>query len=392
MSARKIYFALLILILLVTGAACTRKTTAPQTPGAGATAGSPEQNHPAGGAALAIQQTKFFKGSIGSRLGLQMKLIRDGEKVTGNYSYQKVGAKIDLKGTIDQDGNLTLEEFDAGGKQTGLFKGSWLSDKDDGSVSVAGNWSKPGSEKKTAFSLHEEAIEFSGGVELAAKQIKETNKKLSYQIDADYPQATGAADSRFEKFNQEAKNLVARQVSEFKKQVVVEPKEGTTESFTPAEEKSSSPGSTLEIGYNIGLAKDDLISLRFDVGSFSSGAAHPNSSSMVLNYDVKAGKVVKLADLFNSGAKYLQALSSYCVKDLSKQSKSKLLDDATIDSGAGPQAKNYQSWTITKKGLEITFDAYQVGPYAAGPQSVVIPYSVLKDIIKPDGPLAQFVK
>ena len=43
-----------------------------------------------------------------------------------------------------------------------------------------------------------------------------------------------------------------------------------------------------------------------------------------------------------------------------------MLDDASIRSGAGPNAKNYQSWTITKKGLGISFDAYQVGPYAAG--------------------------
>ena len=39
-----------------------------------------------------------------------------------------------------------------------------------------------------------------------------------------------------------------------------------------------------------------------------------------------------------------------------------MLDDASIRSGAGPNAKNYQSWTITKKGLGINFDAYQVGP------------------------------
>jgi hypothetical protein len=42
--------------------------------------------------------------------------------------------------------------------------------------------------------------------------------------------------------------------------------------------------------------------------------------------------------------------------------------------------------------LQITFDAYQVAAYAAGPQEVVVSYSVLKPIIKPDGPLAAFTK
>ena len=393
MNPQKLSIAVVLVVAILGANACRKQVTVSQPPAASSPVAG--QYHQDAGVTLAIPQTKFFKGSIGSRLGLQMKLTRDGEQVAGNYFYQKVGTRIDLKGTIDKDNNLTLEEFDSGGKQTGLFKGTWTTNE-DGLADVAGNWSKPNSDKRTAFSLHEQPIEFSGGVELAAKQLKENNKKLNYQIDAEYPQATGAVDNRFEKFNLEAKNLVTRRVSEFKKDTADIVKEASVEPSpeVSAQDKSSVPGNTLDIGYDVALAKDDLISVKFDLGSYSSGAAHPNSSSAVLNYDVKAGKVLKLADLFNPGAKYLQSLSSYCIKDLKRQSKSKgsLLDDAQIQTGAGPDAKNYQSWTITKKGLEITFDAYQVGAYAAGPQTVLVPYSALKDLIRIDGPLLQFVK
>jgi hypothetical protein len=106
--------------------------------------------------------------------------------------------------------------------------------------------------------------------------------------------------------------------------------------------------------------------------------------------------VLKLADLFKPGAKYLQTISSYSIKDLKSQSKAQgadsMLTDQTIADGAGPDLKNFKSWTITKKGLAISFDSYQVAPYVAGPQRVVIPYSALKDIIKPDGPVGIFVK
>jgi hypothetical protein len=61
-----------------------------------------------------------------------------------------------------------------------------------------------------------------------------------------------------------------------------------------------------------------------------------------------------------------------------------------IDAGAGPRADNYRAWNITKKGLWITFDPYQVAAYAAGPQYILVPYSVLKDLIKPDGPIAAY--
>ena len=63
-----------------------------------------------------------------------------------------------------------------------------------------------------------------------------------------------------------------------------------------------------------------------------------------------------------------------------------------FQDGAMPKAENYQSWNITKKGLMFTFDPYQVGSYAAGPQFVIVPYAQLKDIARPDGALAKMMK
>ncbi|HYT50322.1 MAG TPA: RsiV family protein, partial [Pyrinomonadaceae bacterium] len=124
------------------------------------------------------------------------------------------------------------------------------------------------------------------------------------------------------------------------------------------------------------------------------GAAHGNSMTVVLNYDVKNGKKLTLADLFNPKSNYLKTISDYCIKELKERAKK---DDSMIfadqlASGAGPHADNYRAWAITKKGLWITFDPYQVAAYAAGPQYVLVPYSALKDIIKPDGPIGNFAR
>jgi hypothetical protein len=390
---------ILILLLSIAFGACRKRSTGNQPPQGAevATAPTPEQYHQDNGGATTAVAPKFFKGSIGSRLGLEMKLVRDGDHITGSYSYQKVGAKIDLRGTIDKDNNVSLDEFDTAGKQTGVFKGSWTTDKEDGLAAIAGNWSHPDGEKKTAFSVHEEPIEFTGGVELSTKQVKETNKKLGYTIDAQYPQAGGGLDNRFDKFNQEVKGFATKLVNDFKKEMVDAAKDAAANPADPTaspEAKSTMPPSSLDLGYSIALAKDDFVSVKFELESYSSGAAHPNSSSNVINFDVKAGKTLRLADLFNPGAKYVQSISAYCVKDLTQRSKSKdsMLDDTSIQNGAGPNADNYRSWAITKKGLEITFDPYQVASYAAGPQTVMIPYSALKDLIKPDGPLGPFAK
>src|SRR5215216_768240 len=381
--------ACVLIVCLLLSVACRRTSPPPPASATPQSQAGPATvlDHSQGGATPNVQ-TKHFKGSIGSSLDLQMKLVRTGDQLAGSYFYQKIGARIDLRGNVDKDGNLTLEEFDQSGKQTGVFKGLWSVDQNDGLVRLAGNWSKPpsekGSDKKIAFSVHEEPIAFTGDVDLVSKQIKESNKKLMYEIDARYPQLTGGSNPNFEKFNQSVRASVTKKVARFKKDMA------------PDEDEEARPegsmGSDLNVGYEVALAQDDLISVAFSVGSYYQGAAHPNTFTEVVNYDLKNGKQLKLADLFKPGAKYLQAIANYCIADLKKQAKDKGLLDEEIQNGAAPNAKNYQGWTITKKGLGINFDAYQVGPYAAGPQYVLVPYSSLKDLINPESPVAQFAK
>lgn len=382
--------ASLIVLCLLLSIGCRKTSTPPAAPPGTSPSPVAQLDHSQGGTTV-VAETKHFKGSIGTSLDLQMKLVRTGDQLAGSYFYQKVGTRIDVRGNVDKDGNLTLDEFDPNGKQTGVFKGIWTVDQKDGLITLAGNWSKPasekGSDKKTAFSVHEEPITFTGDVDLVAKQIKENNKKLNYEIAAQYPQLTGGNNPNLEKFNQAARAAVTRKVAGFKKDMAPEAGENTEET-----RPEDSMGSDLTISYTVVLAQDDLVSVDFEVSSYFQGAAHPNSYSETFNYDLKNGKQLKLADLFKPGAKYLQAIANYCIADLKKQATEKGLMAEEIEKGAAAKADNYQSWTITRRGLGIYFDPYQVGPYAAGPQFVLVPYSDLKDLISPEGPAGQFAK
>ena len=388
-----------VILAAVVVSGCRKTATAPP-PAAppNAPTSLPELAQAQGGTTPA-PAVKYFKGSIGSSLDLQMKLVRADPQLSGSYYYQRIGTRINLRGTIDPDGKFVLDEFDPAGKQTGIFKGLWTVDAQDGAVKLAGFWSKTGanakeSDKSAAFSVHEEPIALSGDAELVARQIKESNKKSRYEIAAQYPQLSGGSNPNFEKFNQAARAAVTRMVAAFKKQIAeqegVEPQPDATPDGTP----EASAGSDLTVEYEVALAQDDLISIEFNVSEFYQGAAHPNSFSEVVNYDLKNGRQLKLSDLFKPGAKYLQTLSSYAIADLKKQSKEKgdALTEADIQSGAGPKGENYNKWTITRKGVGINFDAYQVGPYAVGAWAVIVPYSNLKDLINPDGPIAQITK
>ncbi|HEX7531319.1 MAG TPA: RsiV family protein, partial [Pyrinomonadaceae bacterium] len=233
----------------------------------------------------------------------------------------------------------------------------------------------------------QQPIEFTVAVRVTPKVIKEANKEKLYTVDAEYPQIEG--DPRFDSFNREARALITKDVAAFKTGQTVE--ENNPGEVLADEARES----TLDIGYEIRCATDDLISVEFSEGTYEAGAAHGNSATTVVNYDVRNGKKLALADLFNPKSNYLTVISAYCIKELKDRSKKEndsMLSDDLIQSGASPRADNYRAWSITKKGLWITFDPYQVAAYAAGPQNVLVPYSALKDIIKPDGPVAAFAK
>ncbi|HET7144846.1 MAG TPA: RsiV family protein, partial [Anaerolineales bacterium] len=133
----------------------------------------------------------------------------------------------------------------------------------------------------------------------------------------------------------------------------------------------------------------DIWSIKFDISFYSDGAAHPGHFSRTLNYDLSNGREITLDELFLSSSNYLQVISDFCKADLSAR-------DIAFDSfqtGADPKPENYKNWNLSNEGfLVITFDEYQVAPYAAGPQVVVIAFSTLQSIQNPDGILGVFAQ
>jgi Protein of unknown function (DUF3298) len=363
-----------------------RQTATEQKPAAASPTPVAQEAAPLGGTAQAGTKY-FFRGTI-ANLSIEMQLLRDGEHLAGTYFYPKVGKNITLTGTVDKDNNVTLNEADESGKQTGIFKGKWQTavDSPDPSIyEIEGKWSKPDGSKPTEFMIMQQPYEFTVNVQVTAKVIKDANKQKLYSVTAEYPQIDG--DSRFDGFNREARAIVTRDTGAFKAGETSEDASdltGTTENQT----------STMDVGFDFHYANDHLLSVVFTEGMYSRGAAHGNSTTQVINYDVKSNKKLALGDLFKDKSKYLSVIAAYCQKELKERAKKPdaMVLEELIDSGAGPRADNYKSWNITKKGLWITFDPYAVAAYAGGPQYILVPYSALKDIIKPDGPIGMYAQ
>ena len=376
------------LCLLCLQASCARKTERAEEVGSRQDSSSPagSQSMSQSGAVTPSDETRLFRGVIGEHR-VEMRLARVGERLAGTYAYDKVGTNINLNGTIEEKGNFTLQETDASGKQTGAFKGTWI---EQGPVAgLEGTWTKAGAKEGLSFSLAEQHVNFSPPLKFVVKTIKEEDKQKRYTLAAEYPQIEGSSDANVEKFNSEVSGFVTKEVNEWRGEAGVEPDEEV-----PGEDQTM--GDDLTIRYDSRLATNELVSIEFWVSTYEHGAAHPMTYSKPVNFDLKTGRSLELSDLFRPGADYLDTVAAYSINDLKRQSKEAgeeaMLSDDDIEEGASAKADNYRSWNLTPKGLMITFDAYQVGPYAAGPQFAVVPYAALKEIIRTDGPLAPFVK
>jgi hypothetical protein len=369
------------MFLVAFGAACRRQRSESAN-------STPTPNNEAGataGGTIITGDTYHFRGTIAGNLKIEMTLLRDGERLSGSYFYPKIGKDIQLKGTIDKSDNVELTESDETGANTGIFKGKWKPSTVETELDLAqieGKWSKPDGSKQTPFDITEQPVKFTGPQRIISKLIKEAKEESQYSINVEYPQVEGG-DARFDKFNREVRGMITKRITKWKADQTEN--EGAMTTDLPPE----TGGSTMDMSYDIRYATDDLISVQFTAGDYFRGAAHPNHFTIAVNYDLKNGKKLALGDLFKPKSNYLSAISSFCIKNLKEQSKKRdlMLEDESIQTGAGPKADNYQAWTVTKKGLWIVFDPYQVGPYAAGPQYVLVPYSAIKDLVNPDGPI-----
>lgn len=220
-----------------------------------------------------------------------------------------------------------------------------------------------------------------GARRFAPRRIAERNRRFLYTIKASYPQVVGARDAKVVQFNRAVKDLITEEVNAFKKDFPEPDPE------TPAEVRENS----FDADYTVDYSGPDLISVSFGISTYFAGAAHPNHHTIVLNYDLNAGRALKLSDLFKPRSNYMQTISAYTVAALKKKLGPDP-DTEWIERGAGPDSENYKNWNITRRGLSVTFDPYQVASYAEGQHVIVVPYSALRNVINVDGPLSALAR
>jgi len=221
------------------------------------------------------------------------------------------------------------------------------------------------------------AMAQSSAPEFKEKKIAENRK--NYRIEIAYLLMTESRHpAALEKFNSLIYNYFQTQVKVFRSDY----KQGESAGVTDV------PWS-LSYSYEIKYKSASLVSILF-TGSNYCGGAHPSPIYYCVNFDLEKGRVIAVKDLFKKGSGYYEKMSALCIGDLKKRDISS--NNELINEGASSKAENFECFYFKSDGLVILFPPYQVAPYVAGPQEVMIPFRSLRDLIDPKSPVGPFIK
>ena len=130
------------------------------------------------------------------------------------------------------------------------------------------------------------------------------------------------------------------------------------------------------LSYEVKQNDGEVLSLVFAHYTYS-GGAHPNTTFRTFHFLLPDGYEAEIAELFSVAG--IRRISKSSIEQLtaSLAQQDGLGDTNWIRRGAGPNPANFARFVLTKEWLTVMFDAYQVAPYAAGPQEVRIPMGEL---------------
>lgn len=207
----------------------------------------------------------------------------------------------------------------------------------------------------------ETAIEPETNIEGEVQTLAITEEEDTYTINVQYPQLDG-----FNELNERLKTMALTEVNAFKDQM------------------ADLSGSYLEANYEIYRNDANIFSVAYEYYVYISGAAHPYTYTTTLNWNENGGKKIEWVDVI-SGDQDIPLILSEMVKPKlyeMLEADENVVDD-WIEEGAGPNAANFDNFTITSESIVIYFDPYEVAAYAAGPQKVEIPFEDLGVLLNP---------
>jgi hypothetical protein len=127
------------------------------------------------------------------------------------------------------------------------------------------------------------------------------------------------------------------------------------------------------------------------------GGAHGLETRNYFNFDLKTGDLIKEKDLFKANYEFeLAELIKKRIVEESKEYKDQKNSEPIIDLEDTDywtdSIKGNGNFYITDEGINYVFNPYEIAPYYMGQTEVSLPFSRLKNLLKPNSIIAYLVE
>jgi hypothetical protein len=146
----------------------------------------------------------------------------------------------------------------------------------------------------------------------------------------------------------------------------------------------------LDVKVNVVNQTPDFVALKFTQIDYM-GGAHANSSFNYVNYDRVSREILTLDSILKPNTfGRLEAVAEPIFRKNEGLSPTQSLANAYFfDKDKFHLNSNF---TLRKEGIEFLYNSYEIKPFSAGTTTLVVPYSAIKDLIKPNSPIYQINK
>lgn len=342
---------------------------------------------------VAVDNNTYYKRYSGTIAGQPVVLHLSSDKgaLSGSYYYVKQGKPIGIyfsKDTTIADGYLVAEPSATREDEREAIWKIQLKDN-----TIIGKWTSPDGSKTYDINLKEEYP--TGSYQLS---IWEKEDSIRYKADKPEPAATiaykllrGSSAMKNEDVQFIEKLIMHELGADSLNAITIEDcvkkqidNYGKWYRGILAEEPDSNLGESWN-NYYSGVAMDVIFNdnnwLVMEMsGSEYTGGAHGNYGVSYMNIDMQQKRVWKMEDVMTVDSNKLNLLLDaearrYFAIAATESFEDRLLTDKVIPNG---------NICITPTGINFVYNPYEIASYADGIITLFLPYSQLKDLLKPE--------
>lgn len=196
--------------------------------------------------------------------------------------------------------------------------------------------------------------------------------KISYSIDVSYPRFAGTT-ANFSAVNKAYADAAANGAKEATP---------TADAGVDREQEWSAEG-----GYALFRPGTNAITVQSSFWSYT-GGAHGYGSTTCALVDLRSGRFVSPAEVFAAGDEWHKRILTAATSNLKWQFEANPgFEDALQPAKLGKMLREGDRYCWREAHLEIYFNQYEVGPYAAGPYAVNMSYDSIRPLLRAGGPI-----